>query len=129
MTTPYCSRYAIDKPAFSAYTVHVKLDEFGMPIDGPFKKEKYVRPGEIYERKTKVGRYEVSSIHLGTMGGGAYEYETMIFDDVTGDTDVRPEFSTRHQTAEEAEHWHAEVVGKLQTEIDALKIVRRSNDT
>lgn len=127
MARPYRSPYAIDKLALAAYTVHVKLDEFGMPIDWPFKKKAFVRPGEIYDRKTQVGRYEVSSVHLGTMGGGAYEYETMVFDDE--DTDVRPEFATRHQTIEEAEQWHAFVVGKLQAEEDALKIVRRSNDT
>lgn len=133
MATPYRSRYAVDILHGWGYTLFVQDDYMFMPKDWPFREKKkkvFVRmfmPGEIYDRKTQVGRYEVSSVHLGTMGSGAYEYETMVFDDE--DTDVRPEFATRHQTIEEAEQWHAYVVGKLQAEEDALKIVRRSNDT
>lgn len=104
--------------------MYVEKDAFGMPKDWPFKK-KVVHPGELYEHKTKVGRYEVSSIHLGMMGMEPDCYETMIFDDITGETDCRREFSRRHRTPEEAEQWHAEVVGKLKAEVDGLEIVKR----
>lgn len=62
--------------------------------------------------KTKIGDLTVSTVSLLTGG-----YETMVFDDVTGKTDVRKDLSSRHATEEMAREWHYSAVGVLKAEI------------
>ena len=100
------------------------LDSIGMPNDWPFQ---FKNRDDLLDHKTRVGRWLVSTVELRIMIdlGDAYPYETMIFDDETGDTDVIPQLAKRHQTAEEALAYHSFVVGELQAQVDAYEIVKR----
>jgi hypothetical protein len=61
--------------------------------------------------KTTVGIYEISTCDTWDRG-----WETMIFNNVNGDTDVRPEFTKRHANEQKAKIWHEYVVGMMQKE-------------
>lgn len=59
--------------------------------------------------KTKVAAFEVSTVD--TLDS---RWETMVFNDVTGETDCfRSEFQRRHASREEAQEWHAHVVAQM----------------
>jgi hypothetical protein len=62
----------------------------------------------MWQIKTKVGIFEVSTVQL--VDG---YYETMVFNDVNGDTNVRPEFTRRYDNKFDAEQWHAHVVYRM----------------
>lgn len=110
------------------YSLRVDKDSYGMPKDWPFAQLYAKRKSreEMLDHKTIVGRYEVSTVELAfNFMGQPNEYETMVFDNETGETDVMPHFSRRFGSAEEALRHHADVVNKIQAEVDAYEIVKR----
>ena len=75
--------------------------------------------------KTKVGGLEVSTVALPKALSGLYDtdeygssldWETMIFDDRSGETDVKPHLTRRHTDMFEAKNWHDHCVEVLTRE-------------
>lgn len=71
-------------------------------------------PPPTQVERTTVGRYDVSTIRY-----GSGTFETMIFDNLTGDTDVRKELGYRTTKGRAALTAHEHAVDVLQAEVDA----------